>query len=110
MINHEKTLNYPFSAIVEQDLMKIVLILNLIDFKIGGVLIKGEKGTSKSTAVRALPSILPNQKVVSNCVFSCSPDDLCESCNSKKEDLNVIEKKVEIVELPGFSNWRHACW
>lgn len=103
MIKYENTLNYPFSAIVEQDLMKIALILNLIDSKIGGVLIKGERGTSKSTAVRALPSILPNRKVVSNCVFSCNPnnhDDLCELCASKKESLKSIDKKVEIVELP----------
>ena len=74
---------YPFSAIVAQELMKKALVLNVIDPSIGGVLIRGEKGTAKSTAVRALSELLPEFKSVKGCVFNCDPEDsssLCELC------------------------------
>ena len=58
---------YPFSAIVGQEQMKKALILNAINPKIGGVLIKGEKGTAKSTAARALAHLLPDRLVVEGC-------------------------------------------
>ncbi|MBR3475978.1 MAG: magnesium chelatase ATPase subunit I, partial [Candidatus Methanomethylophilaceae archaeon] len=58
---------YPFSAIVGQDQMKLALILNTISPGIGGVLIRGEKGTAKSTAVRALARLLPDRVVVKGC-------------------------------------------
>jgi Mg-chelatase subunit ChlI len=64
---------YPFTAIVGQDLMKLALILNAINPKIGGVLIKGTKGTAKSTAVRALADLLPEIEVVKDCPFNCNP-------------------------------------
>ena len=60
---------YPFSAIVGQEEMKLALILNAIQPAIGGVLIRGEKGTAKSTAVRALAAVLPELAVVSDCPF-----------------------------------------
>lgn len=103
MKEYKNNLKYPFSSIVGQELMKIALILNLIDSKIGGVLIRGERGTSKSTAVRALPSILPTQDVVSDCIFSCNPnkpDELCDLCSSNIDSLKSTTKKVEIIELP----------
>ena len=69
---------YPFSAIVGQQRMKLALVLNAINPAIGGVLIRGEKGTAKSTAVRALARLLPEQEVVEGCRFGCSPEgDLC---------------------------------
>src|SRR5229473_1458719 len=74
---------YPFSAIVGQEEMKLALILNAIQPAIGGVLIRGEKGTAKSTAVRALAAVLPELAVVSDCPFSCPPDQpaaMCASC------------------------------
>jgi len=61
--------SYPFTAIVGQDEMKLALVLNAINPTIGGVLIRGEKGTGKSTAVRALARLLPEQKVVEGCHF-----------------------------------------
>ncbi len=60
---------YPFSAVVGQEKIKLALILNVIDPSIGGVLIMGEKGTAKSTAVRGLADILPLVEVVENCPF-----------------------------------------
>ncbi|HEY6043123.1 MAG TPA: magnesium chelatase, partial [Anaerolineae bacterium] len=77
---------FPFTAIVGQNRMKRTLILNAINPLIGGVLIRGERGTAKSTAVRALAALLPEIKVVADCRFSCNPDDslLCDECKERK--------------------------
>src|SRR5947209_18404178 len=77
---------YPFSAIVGQEKMKLALILNAIHPAIGGVLIRGEKGTGKSTAVRALARLLPEQTVVADCLYRCDPDAteaLCSDCRDR---------------------------
>ena len=66
---------YPFVAIVGQEKMKEGLILNVINPTLSGILIRGEKGTAKSTAVRALAEILPEIEVVANCPFQCHPGD-----------------------------------
>ncbi|MDY9927735.1 putative cobaltochelatase [Methanosarcina sp.] len=104
MKNHNLT-TYPFSAIVGQEKMKKALILNLINPKIGGVLIRGEKGTAKSTAVRALANLLPEIEVVEGCKFKCSPDNesgLCEECLEKLKtgSLRVSPVKMKVVDLP----------
>jgi magnesium chelatase subunit D len=101
MVRILKNLIFPFSAIVGQENVKKSLILNAINPSIGGVLIKGDKGTGKTTAVRALADLLPPIKVVKECPFNCDPDDkdsLCESC--KSGDYEVEEKKMRVVELP----------
>jgi len=74
---------YPFSALVGQDRLKRALILNAINPRIGGVLIRGEKGTAKSTAVRGLARLLPRIAVVADCPYSCPPDrpsSMCAGC------------------------------
>nr|WP_300039726.1 putative cobaltochelatase [Methanospirillum sp.] len=94
---------YPFSAIVGQELMKKALLLNAINPRIGGVLIKGEKGTAKSTAARALAHLLPEQDVVDGCIFGCDPADpttFCEECQKKGGQLISTRKKMRVVELP----------
>jgi len=97
---------YPFSAIVGQEKMKLALILNVINPKIGGVLLRGEKGTGKSLTVRALANLLPEVEVVSNCPFRCDPKnlkDLCDVCGSKNvrnEKLPTAKCSVSVVELP----------
>src|SRR6266536_2226065 len=84
---------YPFSAIVGQEEMKLALILNAIQPAIGGVLIRGEKGTAKSTAV-------------SDCPFSCHPDQpeaMCTSCRNRLEQgesLPVSHRRMRVVDLP----------
>ena len=64
---------YPFTAIVGQERMKRALVLNAVNPAIGGVLIRGERGTAKSTAARALAALLPEIQVVADCRFSCDP-------------------------------------
>ncbi|RJS71903.1 MAG: putative cobaltochelatase [Candidatus Syntrophoarchaeum sp. WYZ-LMO15] len=97
---------YPFSAIVGQERMKLALILNVIDPRIGGVLIKGEKGTAKSTAVRALAHLLPEIEVVKDCPFGCNPKnkhEMCSSCKSKIENgekVEVTRRPMKVVDLP----------
>ncbi|XRO77386.1 ATP-binding protein [Methanocaldococcus sp. 10A] len=94
---------YPFTAIVGQEKMKKALILNAINPKIGGVLIRGEKGTAKSTAVRALADLLPEIEVVEGCPFNCNPKgELCDICKEKKEsgELKITKKKMKVVNLP----------
>ena len=98
--------SYPFTAIVGQDRMKLALVLNAINPSIGGVLIRGEKGTGKSTAVRALARLLPLQKVVAGCHFGCQPQEreaLCSDCRDLVADgkpLPVSERRMRVVELP----------
>jgi magnesium chelatase subunit D len=97
---------YPFSAIVGQEKMKLALILNVINPKIGGVLLRGEKGTGKSLVVRALAHLLPEVKVVADCPFHCDParpKEMCDACSAKVangEKLSAAKRPVSVVELP----------
>nr|MDO8079933.1 VWA domain-containing protein [Candidatus Freyarchaeota archaeon] len=100
-----KKLVFPFTAIVGQTNMKLALILNVIDPKIGGGLIRGEKGTGKSTAVRALAALLPELEFVKNCPFNCDPSDpssMCEMCKAKVKDndLDCEVRRMRVVEIP----------
>jgi Mg-chelatase subunit ChlI len=86
--------------------MRRALVLNAVDPRIGGVLIRGERGTAKSTAARALAALLPSVKVVADCRFGCDPDrpnTWCTECrerHEKGEKLPVIEKMTPFVNLP----------
>jgi len=96
---------YPFTAIVGQEKMKRALILNAINPSIGGVLIRGQKGTAKSTAVRGLAEILPEIEVVSGCTYSCNPHDeekFCWECQERKKEGTITTEKrlMKVVDLP----------
>ena len=67
---------FPFTALVGQERMKRALLLNCVNPKLGGVLIRGEKGTAKSTAVRGLANLLPEITAVADCAYGCDPDRL----------------------------------
>lgn len=98
--------SFPFTGIVGQEQMKQALLLNAINPAIGGVLIRGDRGTAKSTAVRALASLLPEQTVVEACSFGCDPRDaesLCDDCLNRLEqaiELPTASRKMRVVELP----------
>lgn len=91
---------FPFSAIVGQEEMKQAIILTAIDPSIGGVLVFGDRGTGKSTAVRALASLLPPIKVVDGCPYNC--DEVGPNCPycSKNMNQKIICKQTPVVDLP----------
>ena len=97
---------YPFSAIVGQEEMKRALLLNIVMPSLGGVLIKGEKGTAKSTAVRAAAELLPAMRAVAGCACRCdpaAPEFFCDDCRRKVEaGARMKEESVpmRVVELP----------
>lgn len=96
---------YPFNAIIGQENMKKALILNIINPSLGGVLIRGEKGTAKSTAVRALAELLPERNEMENCPFHCDPEDIstcCSACMKAVESgqLQITKGKMRVIDLP----------
>ncbi len=97
---------YPFAALVGQELLKKALILNAINPRLGGVLVRGEKGTAKSTAARGLAELLPPIPTVANCPFRCDPEDLalmCDDCRRRHgagDNLPVRHRPMPVVDLP----------
>ncbi|MEV7304171.1 putative cobaltochelatase [Streptomyces clavifer] len=92
---------YPFTAIVGQDDLRLGLLLNAVSPAVGGVLVRGEKGTAKSTAVRALAALMPEVAVVSGCRFSCDPvvpDPACP--DGPHEAAAGVSRPARTVELP----------
>jgi magnesium chelatase subunit I len=85
--------NFPFAAIIGQDEMKLALQLNVIDPKIGGVMIMGDRGTGKSTTIRALADLLPDITIIKNDPFNTDPKGLAK-------DYETEEIKIPMVELP----------
>ena len=95
--------SFPFTAIVGQTAMKRALLLNTVNPRIGGVLIRGKKGTAKSTAVRSLAALLPEVAVLQGCPYSCPPEarqGLCQWCESGSNDNPPVSHQVRIVDLP----------
>src|SRR6056300_1169927 len=84
---------FPFTAIVGQEEMKLALQLNVIDPKIGGVMIMGDRGTGKSTTIRALADLLPDISIIKNDPFNTNPVGL-------KETYETEDIKIPMVELP----------
>jgi magnesium chelatase subunit D len=94
---------YPFSAIVGQQSMKLALVVNAINPKIGGVLIRGQKGTAKSTAARGLAALLPPLEVVDGCRFGCAPEPggpRCPECLERGYPSAAHAQPPAFVELP----------
>ena len=97
---------YPFTAVVGQELMKLALILNAIDMRIGGVLIRGERGTGKSTAARALAALLPEIEVIADSPFHDNPkrqeswSDFARDKYANAKDIPVARRRISFVDLP----------
>ncbi len=97
---------FPFTAIVGQEEMKLALLLNVIDPKIGGVMIMGDRGTGKSTTIRALADLLPEIEVVAGDPFNSDPQDPDLMSDEVKQQLEqgvpleIVKKKVQMVDLP----------
>jgi len=93
------TLNFPFSAIVGQDEMKLAILCTAVDPRIGGVLVFGDRGTGKSTAVRALAALLPKMRAVVGCRYACDPADNSSSCEDCAT-LKAGKPKTKLVPVP----------
>lgn len=92
---------YPFTALVGQDDLRLALLLNAVSPAVGGVLVRGEKGTAKSTAVRALSALLPQVPVVAGCRFSCDPAAPDPACPDGPHDVGGASvRDARMVELP----------
>ncbi len=94
---------FPFTAIVGQTAMKRALLLNAVNPKIGGVLVRGKKGTAKSTAVRSLAGLLPSVTVVQGCPYNCSPEErqgLCTRCDPQAGEVQPVVRQIPIIDLP----------
>jgi Mg-chelatase subunit ChlI len=97
---------FPFTAIVGQERMRSALVCNAVNPQIGGVLLRGERGSAKTTAARALAALLPPIRVVADCPFSCNPDapeEQCDRCRERAargETLASAERQTRFVNLP----------
>jgi magnesium chelatase subunit I len=93
---------FPFSAIVGQEEMKQALMIAAVDPVVGGVLVFGDRGTGKSTAVRALAALLPPMRSVRGCRYHCDPKAtwLCSECQARAEPLETVLVPVPVVDLP----------
>jgi magnesium chelatase subunit I len=96
---------FPFSALVAQDELKLALLCAAVDPSIGGVLIFGDRGTGKSTAVRALAALLPPMKVIAECHYGCdpqSPQFWCSDCRARPagQRLKTRQAPVPVIDLP----------
>ena len=97
---------FPFSAIVGQEEMKLAMLVSTVDPGVGGVLVFGDRGTGKSTAVRALAAILPKMTAVVGCPYACAPDDTrsrCEFCSQLKKQQARLKTHlipVPVIDLP----------
>lgn len=96
---------FPFTAIVGQERMKRALVLNAVNPQIGGVLIRGERGTAKSTAARALAALLPDIDIVADCRFGCDPsraNTWCDECRVRLNgtDIPCAVRRTPFVDLP----------
>ena len=99
MTHHSATPHYPFTAIVGQDALRHALLLSVVDPSLGGVLAIGDRGTGKTTAVRALAGLLPPQQVRRGCPYGCAPDrPMCAHCEGASG--KAVRRPVPVVDLP----------
>jgi magnesium chelatase subunit D len=91
---------YPFTAVVGLDDLRLALVVNAVSPAVGGVLVRGEKGTAKSTVVRALAALLPPVDVVEGCRFACAPDAPDPACPDTSRHGAATSRPARLVELP----------
>lgn len=95
---------FPFSAIVGQDEMKLAILVAAVDAGVGGVLVFGDRGTGKSTAVRGLAALLPRMRAVAGCPYACDPAAPCAACghadDAKRAAPRAVLLPVPVVDLP----------
>ena len=101
--NKQRRVIYPFAALAGQEDLQLGLLLHAVNPRLGGILIRGEKGTAKSTAVRGLADMLPAMEAVADCPYHCNPqvlDKACSQCRSREENLPTRTMTVPVVDIP----------
>ncbi|HEY6894318.1 MAG TPA: ATP-binding protein, partial [Rhodanobacteraceae bacterium] len=94
---------FPFAAIVGQEEMKLALLIAAVDPGVGGVMVFGDRGTGKSTAIRALAALLPPMSVIAGCAYACDPADeaaWCDECRARGTPIKTRRVPVPVVDLP----------
>ncbi|MGB7431888.1 MAG: magnesium chelatase ATPase subunit I [Ahrensia sp.] len=91
---------FPFSAIVGQEEMKQALIMAAVEPALGGVLVFGDRGTGKSTAIRALAALLPDLETREDCLYNCAPGQPASACKTCQSEPPVTTIKAPVVDLP----------
>ena len=94
------SLTFPFSAIVGQDEMKLAILITAVDPSVGGVLVLGDRGTGKSTAVRALAALLPKMKAVIGCPYHCDPGAVSGRCEACQANPGTTARKSQLMPVP----------
>lgn len=101
--NKQRRIIYPFAALAGQEELQLGLLLHAVNPRLGGILIRGEKGTAKSTAVRGLAALLPDMKAAADCPYHCNPQDLskaCGDCRSREEPIPTRTMPVPVIDIP----------
>ncbi|BBB89417.1 putative cobaltochelatase [Methylomusa anaerophila] len=101
--NKQRRVIYPFAALAGQEDLQLGLLLHAVNPRLGGILIRGEKGTAKSTAVRGLAEMLPAMEAVAGCPYHCDPADrsrACGQCRSHEGEFNTFTMTVPVVDIP----------
>lgn len=101
--NKQRRVIYPFAALTGQEDLQLGLLLHAVNPRLGGILIRGEKGTAKSTAVRGLAEMLPDMEVVADCLYHCNPQEVgkaCSDCRSRAGNLPQRVMPVPVVDIP----------
>lgn len=101
--NKQRRVIYPFAALSGQEELQQGLLLHAVNPRLGGILIRGEKGTAKSTAVRGLAEMLPDMEAAALCPYHCDPQDkskACGDCRSQSEPLPSRRMKVPVIDIP----------
>ncbi|WP_425059979.1 hypothetical protein SCACP_06130 [Sporomusa carbonis] len=101
--NKQRRVIYPFAALAGQEDLQLGLLLHAVNPRLGGILIRGEKGTAKSTAVRGLAEILPDMEAVADCPYHCDPRDpgkACGGCGSRKGSVQTRTMPVPVIDIP----------
>lgn len=102
-LGKQRRVIYPFAALAGQEDLQLGLLLHAVNPRLGGILIQGEKGTAKSTAVRGLAEMLPDIAAVAGCPYHCDPQDIgkaCSGCRSRAAELQTFTMPVPVIDIP----------
>lgn len=102
-LSKQRRIIYPFAALAGQENLQLGLLLHAVNPRLGGILIRGEKGTAKSTAVRGLAEILPDMEAVAGCPYHCDPQDTgkaCGGCRSRAAEPQIFTMPVPVIDIP----------